>query len=85
MQDKLLIRLIESGIKFYREFGKSADLANFLMNIEVTEPSLLMDFDTELALTLHPDEEDGVGCYSIDDIDKALKEYKHTGKTNLFD
>ncbi len=77
MDNKLYIAFIESGIKFYREHGKSADIAGLLMEIEIEEPSIIHDFIIELALTMHPDEEVGVGCRSIDTIEKALHEYKN--------
>ena len=47
MDNKLFIAVIESGIKFYREHGKSADITNILMGIEVEEPSILHDFIIE--------------------------------------
>ena len=83
MDNKLFIAVIESGIGFYKEHGKSADIANMLMGIEVEEPSIIHDFIIELALTMHPDEEVGVGCRSIEQIENALKDYKNNGTTDL--
>lgn len=83
MDNKLFIAVIESSIDFYKDHGKSADIANMLMGIEVEEPSIHHDFIIELALTMHPNEEVGVGCRSMETIEKALHEYKTTGTTNL--
>ena len=83
MDNKLFIAVIESSIGFYKEHGKSANIANLFIGIEVEEPSILHDFIIELALTMHPDEEVGVGCRSIEQIENALKDYKNNGTTDL--
>lgn len=83
MDNKLFIALIESVTYFYKEHGKSADIANMLMGIDVEDPSVIHDFIIELALTMHPDEEVGIGCRSIETIEKALQEYKTTSTTTL--
>ncbi|MES2749429.1 MAG: hypothetical protein V4606_03480 [Patescibacteria group bacterium] len=83
MENKLFTSLIESGIYFYKEHGKSADIANMLMTMEVNETGIIHDFIIELSLTMHPNEEVGVGCHSIETIEKAFHEYKITGTTDL--
>lgn len=83
MKKNITNSLLEAIILFLKETGKSEDVAALLMGIEVDEPSLLHDFLIELSLTASPIEEEGLGCYSLDLIEKAYKEFKETGTTNL--
>ena len=50
MNNDTNIALLKSVISFLKEKGKSEDVANLLMKIEVEEPSVLHDFLTELSL-----------------------------------
>ncbi len=84
MNNDTNIALLKSVISFLKEKGKSEDVANLLMKIEVEEPSVLHDFLTELSLASHPEEEEGVGSYSIDDIEQAFNDYLKTGENSLY-
>ncbi len=81
--NNLAYSLLESTIMVLKELGKSSDISALLSEIEVAEPGLLQDFLIELSLTANPAEEEGVGCYSIEHIEKAYIEFKETGNTEL--
>ncbi len=83
MEKNLTNLLLEAVIDFLKETGKSEDVASLLMGIKVHEPSLLHDFLIELSLTANPMEEEGLGCYSLDHIEMAYKEFKESGTTEL--
>lgn len=83
MEKNITNSLLEAVIVFLRENRKSEDVAALLMGIEVDQPSLLHDFLVELSLAANPMEEEGLGCYSLDLIEKAYKEFKETGTTEL--
>lgn len=83
METNVAIPLLEAVISFLKEKGKSEDVAALLVQIKVEEPGLLHDFLIELALCANPDEEEGVGCYPIDLLERALNEFKETGDTKL--
>lgn len=83
MKNILAQNLIQAIIKILKQNNKSDDISSLLMEIEVEEPSLLKDFLIELSLSANTNEETGVGCYSIEHIEKAFEEFKNTGDTDL--
>jgi hypothetical protein len=64
--------LLEATIKTLKERGKSEDISVLLLEISTDESSLINDFLIELSLVANPNEEVGVGCYSIEHIEKSL-------------
>ncbi len=83
METNFTNSLLEAVIEFLKTSGKSDDIATLLMQIKVVEPSLLHDFLIELSLTASTMEEEGVGCCSIEHIERAYTEYRETGTTKL--
>lgn len=83
MDKNLTYSLLEAVILFLKKSGKSKDIAALLMEIRVDEPSLLHDFLIEFSLATDPTEEEGLGCYSINHLERAFKEFKETGNTKL--
>jgi hypothetical protein len=75
--------LLEATIKTLKERGKSEDISVLLLEISTDESSLINDFLIELSLVANPNEEVGVGCYSIEHIEKAYNDFKKTGTTEL--
>lgn len=80
MVNHQLDSLLEAVIDFLKTNGKSADVSALLLTIKVEDPSLLHDFLVELALTASPEEEEGVGCHSIAELEKIFNEFKKTGR-----
>lgn len=80
MTNHQLDPLLEAVIDFLKTNGKSADVSALLLTIKVEEPSPLHDFLVELALTASPEEEEGVGCYSVEEIGVVFNEFKKTGR-----
>ena len=85
MLEHSYIPIIKSALELLKENGKSEDLAALFIGAEITAPGLLHDFLTEIALAAHPNEEIGVGCYSVNHLEKALAEVETTGTTELLD
>jgi hypothetical protein len=83
MEISTYIPLIKAVIKTLKELGKSEDISALLMAIEIEEPGVFHDFLIELALTASPSEEIGVGCYSVEHLEKALSEIEEIGATEL--
>ncbi|MEY3784268.1 MAG: hypothetical protein RLZZ230_590 [Candidatus Parcubacteria bacterium] len=75
--------LIGATIETLKEVGESKDISLLLSAIDLKTPSLLQDFIIELSLTSNPQEEVGVGCYSLEYIERAYNEFIQTGKTDL--
>ncbi len=82
--NNLLIPIFESAIDFIKRNGASEDISRLFINADLPE-GLMLDFCMEIALCAHPDEEVGVGRYSIEHIEAALLEYKKTGKTGMLE
>jgi|GEM_PF-2290903 len=80
------INFLESVIRLLSDIGKSKDVSSLLFEMDINkEDGLLNDFVTELGLTASPNEEVGVGCFSINHIEKALAEVRDTGTTTLLE
>lgn len=75
--------LIDATIETLKKIGKSKDISLLLPAIDLKTPSLLQDLIIELSLTANPQEEVGVGCYSLEHIEHAYNEFNQTGKTDL--
>lgn len=86
-QDTIYLKILEQTIALLKELGKSDDISRLLFSIsnDIVAPSIIYDFFMELALMADPVEEEGLGCYSLAHIEKALKEYKITGTTHLLE
>jgi hypothetical protein len=82
MNNDFYISLIENSLAIIEHNGKSADLAELLINLQAPE-GIISDFLIELSLTANPQEEVGVGCYSVKHLQAALVEFKMTGSTQL--
>ena len=86
MKDINSIKFIESVVILLSEIGKSRDISSLLFEMDINKSEgLLSDFITELGLTASPEEEEGVGCFSLTHLQKALVEIRDTGSTSLLD
>ncbi len=83
MEISYINSLIEATIKILKGIGKSEDISALLSKTTTNESNLINDFLIELSLTANPLEENGVGCYSIEHIEKAFNEFKKNGTTDL--
>jgi len=86
MKDINSIKFLESIITLLGEIGKSRDVSSLLFEMDISKSEgLLSDFVTELGLTASPEEEEGVGCFSLTHLQKALIEIRDTGTTSLLE
>ena len=86
MNDIKSIYFLQTVIDLLRNIEKSADIASLLIELDSeVNNDVFNNFVTELSLTASPDEEVGVGCYSLEHLQNALNEIKETGKTELLD
>lgn len=80
---KEYIPLFESALKILKTKRKSDDISALFFSIKIPTPSLINDFFIEFALAADSEEKEGVGCYNLDHLEKALQEVKETGSTDL--
>lgn len=82
METKAYIEIASAALNVLKEKGKSSDVSSLLMEINVPEPGVIQDLLIEIALAAKENEEAGAGCYSVEDLEKALEEIRLTGSTN---
>jgi|AntRauTorcE11897_2_1112592.scaffolds.fasta_scaffold03829_4 hypothetical protein len=86
MKDIESINFLEAVITVLDDINKSKDISSLLFEMDIKNADgILGDFVTELGLTASPEEEDGIGCYSLNHMKKALNEIKDSGETNLLE
>lgn len=76
MSDINTLQFIETVFSILQEKGKSDDLADLLIELDLPAPSELNDIVTELALAANPVEEAGVGCLRLEEIREMIDRYK---------
>ncbi len=85
MDTKPYIEIASAALNILKEKGKSDDIASVLMGINVPEPGVIQDLLVEVALAAKENEEVGIGCFSVQELETALEEIKENGFTKLLE
>lgn len=83
LEQTYLIQLLQSVITVLEEISKSEDISKLLLSMATDDVCLENDFLIEFSLTASPLEEEGVGCFSLAHLKKALLDLKENETTTL--